>query len=194
MAATRKYAARTLLANSASNVSGFRSAVAPNQENPALLTRTSTSGVGGQALYAAGVAEVGRGEPGGTARLLDLPDNPGAAGGVATVHDDLEAVAAQGHRDDAAEARGRAGHQGQVTAVTRAILIRHVCLLRESRLAEVSSQPARGGPDEGVGVTPAGPAASAGAPLAPGRRAIAPAAPARRAAGGGDDQPPAPAR
>src|SRR5207302_526644 len=42
-AATRKNAARTLLANSASNVSTLRSAVAPNQENPALLTRTSIS-------------------------------------------------------------------------------------------------------------------------------------------------------
>src|SRR5229473_8449149 len=41
-AATRRYGARTLLANSASNMSAFRSAVAPNQENPALLTSTST--------------------------------------------------------------------------------------------------------------------------------------------------------
>src|SRR6266576_1221511 len=42
-AATRKNAARTLLANSASNVSTLRSGVAPNQENPALLTRMSIS-------------------------------------------------------------------------------------------------------------------------------------------------------
>src|SRR5260370_973217 len=41
-AATRRYGARTLLANRASNMSAFRSAVAPNQENPALLTSTST--------------------------------------------------------------------------------------------------------------------------------------------------------
>src|SRR3989475_9034857 len=42
-AATRKNAARTLLANRASNVATSRSGVAPNQENPALLTNTSIS-------------------------------------------------------------------------------------------------------------------------------------------------------
>src|SRR5439155_17063811 len=42
-AATRKNVARTLLANRASNVATSRSAVAPNQENPALLTNTSIS-------------------------------------------------------------------------------------------------------------------------------------------------------
>src|SRR6266566_4496085 len=41
-AATRKYAARTLAANSRSKVATPRSAGGPNQENPALLTRTST--------------------------------------------------------------------------------------------------------------------------------------------------------
>src|SRR5580693_5385112 len=41
-AATRKYGARTLAANSRSKVAASRSAVGPNQENPALLTRTST--------------------------------------------------------------------------------------------------------------------------------------------------------
>src|SRR6266705_5922390 len=42
-AATRKNAARTLLANRASNVATSRSGVAPNQANPALLTRMSIS-------------------------------------------------------------------------------------------------------------------------------------------------------
>src|ERR1700684_4332700 len=42
-AATRKNGARTLLANSASKVRTSRSAVAPNTENPPLLTRTSMS-------------------------------------------------------------------------------------------------------------------------------------------------------
>src|SRR6266550_2578592 len=43
IAATRKYADRTLLANNESNVATSRSAVGPNHENPALLTRTSTA-------------------------------------------------------------------------------------------------------------------------------------------------------
>ncbi len=41
-AATRKYADRTLAAKSRSKVATSSSAVGPNQENPALLTRTST--------------------------------------------------------------------------------------------------------------------------------------------------------
>src|SRR6202011_4586714 len=64
--------------------------------------------VGGQALDAIGVAEVGRGEPRPPAGHLDLLDGPGAAAGVPAVHDDLEAVAGQGDRDGAAQARGRA--------------------------------------------------------------------------------------
>ena len=42
-AATRKYGARTFAANSRSKVATSRSAVGPNQENPALLTSTSTA-------------------------------------------------------------------------------------------------------------------------------------------------------
>ncbi len=42
-AATRKYAARTLAAKSRSKVATSSSAVDPNQENPALLTSTSTA-------------------------------------------------------------------------------------------------------------------------------------------------------
>jgi hypothetical protein len=41
-AATRKYAARTVLSNTASWVASSRSTVGPNQEIPALLTSTST--------------------------------------------------------------------------------------------------------------------------------------------------------
>src|SRR5690348_8590098 len=42
-AATRKYPARTLAAKSRSKVATSRSAAGPNQENPALLTSTSTA-------------------------------------------------------------------------------------------------------------------------------------------------------
>ena len=42
-AATRKYGARTLLANNESNCSTFSSSVGPNTECPALFTRTSMS-------------------------------------------------------------------------------------------------------------------------------------------------------
>src|SRR5258707_11264939 len=91
-AATRKYGARTLLANSASNVSVFSSAVGPNHENPALLTSTSTSPCGGQALDAGRLAQVGCGEPGRAACPIDALDYLGTAADIAAVHDDLEAV------------------------------------------------------------------------------------------------------
>ena len=48
-AATRKNGARTLLANKASNCSTWSSAVGPNTENPALLTKTSSANLLSQA-------------------------------------------------------------------------------------------------------------------------------------------------
>ena len=100
-AATRKYAARTLAAKSRSKVATSSSAVGPNQENPALLTRTSTwPACSARSSSSAGVAEVGGHESGLSALRGDCVDHRGAAGGVAAVHDQLGTVLGQvlGHR------------------------------------------------------------------------------------------------
>src|SRR5947199_9088047 len=93
-AATRKNAARTLLANSASNVSTLRSGVAPNQENPALLTRMSISPTALTRHWrSAGSLRSAPDEARPAARSGNGVDSLGASGGVAAMDDDLGAVA-----------------------------------------------------------------------------------------------------
>ena len=94
-------AARTLLANSASNVAVSSSAVGPNHENPPLFTSTSTSPASSARLgHVVSVSEIGRDEPGATTCVLDRLDHRRATFRVATVHDHVETVAREleGHR------------------------------------------------------------------------------------------------
>ena len=111
-AATRKNGARTLLANILSNAARSNSAVGPNTAIPALLIRMSTSPTSSrQAQHVRGVGEVGGDEARLAAGGGDLLDRLGAAGGVASMDEDLGAIPGQLERYRAANARGRAGHQ-----------------------------------------------------------------------------------
>ena len=130
-AATRKYGARTLLANSASNVSGFRSAVGAEPGEAGVVDQhVHLAGRVGEPLMAAGSAR---------SAAAKLPRRPpcsipsttcAAATCVPPVHDHAQAVGGELLGDRAAHARRGAGYQRTLGAVVAiALLIRHFVLL-----------------------------------------------------------------
>src|SRR6201981_2053250 len=111
-AATRKYADRTLAAKSRSKVATSSSAVGPNQENPALLTSTSTV----PAYPARSSSWAGSLRSAATNRAVTAPRVDGAAprraaDGVPAMHDDLGAVSAKLLRRCPADPRSGPGDQ-----------------------------------------------------------------------------------
>src|SRR6266550_6662589 len=127
-AATRKNAARTLLANSASNVSTLRSGVAPNQENPALLTRMSISPTAMTRRWrSAGSLRSAPTKRRLAARSGNRVDSLGASGGVAAMDDDLGAVAGQLQGYCTADPGRRARHERLLTLEVTRLGRGHCC-------------------------------------------------------------------
>src|SRR5207249_2447472 len=118
-AATRKNAARTLLANRASNVSTLRSGVVDQDVNLAHSLD--------QALEIGWIAEVGADEACLAARGGNRVDSLGASGGVAAMDDDLGAVAGQLQGYCTADPGRRARHEGLLTLEVTRLGHGHCC-------------------------------------------------------------------
>src|SRR5881628_2333479 len=126
-AATRKNAARTLLANRASNVDIEVRRRAEPREPGVVDQHVDIADSFDQTLEVGWIAEVGTNEARPAARSGNRFYRLGASGGIAAMDDDLGAVAGQLQGDRTADPGRRARHEGLLALEVAGLGRRHCC-------------------------------------------------------------------